>query len=66
MADIHEVNQELLAEALEKKDFRAIKAMFKTLEIADVGDLINDASIEETPTLFALYQKHAARVFFLI
>ena len=57
MADIHEVNQELLAEALEKKDFRAIKAMFKTLEIADVGDLINDASIEETPTLFRLVSK---------
>jgi magnesium transporter len=57
MADIHEVNQELLAEALEKKDFRAIKAMFKTLEIADVGDLINDAPLEETPTLFRLVSK---------
>jgi magnesium transporter len=57
MADIHEVNQELLAEALEKKDFRAIKAIFKTLEIADVGDLINDAPFEETPTLFRLVSK---------
>ena len=57
MADIHEVNQELLAEALEKKDFRAIKAIFKTLEIADVGDLINDAPLEETPTLFRLVSK---------
>jgi magnesium transporter len=57
MTDIHQVNQELLAEALEKKDFRAIKQMFKSLEIADVGDLINDAPFEETPSLFRMVSK---------
>jgi magnesium transporter len=57
MTDIHQINQELLAEALEKKDFRAIKQMFKSLEIADVGDLINDAPFEETPSLFRLVSK---------
>lgn len=57
MTDIHQINQELLAEALEKKDFRAIKQMFKSLEIADVGDLINDAPFEETPSLFRMVSK---------
>jgi len=57
MTDIYQAHQNGISEALEKKDFRAIKQIFKSLEIADIGDLINDTPLVETPTLFRLLPK---------
>lgn len=53
-----------LHELLEQKDFRAIKQLFKTLEVADVGDLLCETPIEDGPGLFRLIPRtRRARVF---
>lgn len=64
MSEALEQDKPQLHELLEKKDFRAIKQLFKTLEVADVGDLLCDAPIEDGPGLFRLIPRtRRARVF---
>lgn len=64
MTDSLELQREKIPELLERKDFRAIKTLFKASETADVGDAINDASISDSTTLFRLIPRtRRARVF---